>query len=157
MHFRYFIIISLGKGCDPLFEQICIPLTQGYFVPSLVEIGPMVLEKKMKMWKVYDNYNDANDNGQRKNCDQKSSLEPKSTRFSAKHTIILGILYTSILHWARIGPFYYDHCSLWSRLTHKRLVVVLNRWLASKNTIGGLTLPRWWWVNRLLVRIMEDT
>ena len=32
------------------------------FVPSLV-IGPVVQEKKMKMWKVYDNNND-NDNGQ---------------------------------------------------------------------------------------------
>ena len=26
--------------------------TQGCFVPSLIEIGPVVLEKKMKMWKV---------------------------------------------------------------------------------------------------------
>ena len=31
-------------------------------MPSLVEIGPVVLEKKMKMWKVYDNNDD--DNGQ---------------------------------------------------------------------------------------------
>ena len=29
------------------------PFTQGYFVPSLVEIGPVVLEKKVKMLKVY--------------------------------------------------------------------------------------------------------
>ena len=38
------------------FEQTWIPFTQGCFVPSLVEIGPVVpvvLEKKMKMWKVY--------------------------------------------------------------------------------------------------------
>ena len=28
-------------------------LHQGCFVPSLVQIGPVVLEKKMKMWKVY--------------------------------------------------------------------------------------------------------
>ena len=39
--------------CGPLFEQTWIPFTQGYFVPSLVEIGPVILEKKMKMWKVY--------------------------------------------------------------------------------------------------------
>ena len=34
-------------------------------MPSLVEIGPVILEKKMKMWKVYndDDDNDA-DNGQ---------------------------------------------------------------------------------------------
>ena len=44
-------------------------------MPSLVEIGPVVLEKKMEMWKVYDNANDDND-GQRTNFDQKSSLEP---------------------------------------------------------------------------------
>ena len=41
-------------------------------MPNLVEIGPVVLEKKMKMFKVYnkDNYN-----GQSTNCDQKNSLE----------------------------------------------------------------------------------
>ena len=32
-------------------------------MPSLAEIGPVVLEKKMKMWKVYNNANDDNDNG----------------------------------------------------------------------------------------------
>ena len=55
-------------------------------MPSLVEIGPVVLEKKMKMWKVYDdndNNNNDNDNnddndGQRTNFDQKSSLEPSA-------------------------------------------------------------------------------
>ena len=48
-------------------------------MPSLVEIGPVVLKKKMKMLKVYDNANDDDDNdndGQRTNFDQKSSLEP---------------------------------------------------------------------------------
>ena len=39
-------------------------------MPSLIEIGPVVLEKKMK--KVYDNDNDV----QGTNFDQKSSLEP---------------------------------------------------------------------------------
>ena len=49
-------------------------------MPSLIEIGPVVLEKKMKMWKVYeDNDNDDNANdGQRTNFDQKSSLEPSA-------------------------------------------------------------------------------
>ena len=62
-----------------------MPFTQGYFVPSLVEIGPVVLEKKMKMWKVYDDDDDNDDNadnddndGQRTNFDQKSSLEPSA-------------------------------------------------------------------------------
>ena len=72
----------------PSFEETWIPFTQGCFVPSLVEIGPVVLEKKMKMWKVYDDnynnndndYNDDNDHndGQRTNFDQKSSLEPSA-------------------------------------------------------------------------------
>ena len=59
----------LGKGRGPSFEQTWIPFTQGCFVPSLVEIGPVVLEKKMKMWKVYDNddNDNNNDDGQRTN------------------------------------------------------------------------------------------
>ena len=36
----------LGKGRGPSFEQTCITFTQGCFVPSLVEIGSVVLEKK---------------------------------------------------------------------------------------------------------------
>ena len=55
-------------------------------MPNLVEIGPVVLEKKIKMWKVYDNNannddednNDDNDDRQRTNFDQKSSLEPSA-------------------------------------------------------------------------------
>ena len=50
-------------------------------MPSLVEIGPVVLEKKKKMRKVYNDDNDTdNDEGQRTNCDQKSSLEPLGLR-----------------------------------------------------------------------------
>ena len=46
--------------------------------------GPVVLEKKLKMWKVYDNDNIDNDNdnndddGQRTNFDLKRSLEPSA-------------------------------------------------------------------------------
>ena len=52
-------------------------------MPSLAEIGPVVLEKKMKMRKVYDNKNDDNDDdndevGQRTNFDQKSSFQPSA-------------------------------------------------------------------------------
>ena len=53
------------EGRCPSFDQIWIPLTQRYFVPYLVEIGLVVLEKKMKMWKVYR---------RRTICDQKGSL-----------------------------------------------------------------------------------
>ena len=54
---RYFIfVISLlspsRKRCGPLFQETWVPFTQGCFVPSIVEIGPVILEK-MKMWKVY--------------------------------------------------------------------------------------------------------
>ena len=51
------------------------------FVPGFVEIGSVVLEKKMKMWKVY--YNDDED-GQQTNFDQKSSLETWA-QVSLKH------------------------------------------------------------------------
>ena len=44
-------------------------------MPSLVEIGPVVLEKTMNMLKVYDNTHDNANDGQRPNFDQKSSLE----------------------------------------------------------------------------------
>ena len=44
--FRYFL--SLEKGLA-LHLKKQIPFSQGCFVPSLVKIGPVVLEKKMKM------------------------------------------------------------------------------------------------------------
>ena len=54
---QFIFIISqlstLWEGRGPSIEQTWIPFTQVYFVLSLVEIGLMVLEKKMKMWKVY--------------------------------------------------------------------------------------------------------
>ena len=54
-----------------LFIKTEIPFTQRYIAPSLVENGPVVLEKKKEMWKVYDNANDDNDDGQRTNCAEK--------------------------------------------------------------------------------------
>ena len=53
--------VSMPVVCKVRFIQC--------FVPSLVEIGPVVLEKKMKMWKVYDNNNDANDDNNDANED----------------------------------------------------------------------------------------
>jgi hypothetical protein len=46
-NFRIFMIISLWRGPGPLFEQFRIPFTQGWFVPSLTEIGMLVLEEKI--------------------------------------------------------------------------------------------------------------
>ena len=57
MYFRNFIIIS---PCSR--EQTWNPFTQGCFVPRFVEIDHVVLEKKIKIWKVYDNANEKDDN-----------------------------------------------------------------------------------------------
>lgn len=45
-------------------------------MPTLVEIGQVFPEKKIKMWKVYDENND--DDRKRRNFDQKRSLEPSA-------------------------------------------------------------------------------
>ena len=47
MYFCNFVIISPWKRLGPWFEQIWIPYTQGWFMLSLVEIGLVVLEKKI--------------------------------------------------------------------------------------------------------------
>ena len=49
--FPYYL--PLGKGRGPSFEQSWIPFTQGFFVFSLVEIGSMVLEKKIFEFRQY--------------------------------------------------------------------------------------------------------
>ena len=53
MYFRCFVIISPWKKCEPFFEQTWIPFIQGSFVPRLIEIGLVVLEKKVNLWKLY--------------------------------------------------------------------------------------------------------
>ena len=54
--FQCIFIISqlspLWERCGPSFAKTWIPFTQVCYVPSLVEIGLVVLEK-MKIWKVY--------------------------------------------------------------------------------------------------------
>ena len=47
--FAISLLFTLGNGRGPSFEQTWTPFTRGCFVPSLVEIGLVVLEKKMKM------------------------------------------------------------------------------------------------------------
>ena len=55
-------------------------------MPSLVDISPVVQEKKMTMWTVYDNDNNDDDNnkddGLRTNFNQNSSLEPSAQECS---------------------------------------------------------------------------
>ena len=47
--FTISLLSLLGKGHGPSFKETLIPFTQGCFVPSLVEIGHVVLERKTKM------------------------------------------------------------------------------------------------------------
>ena len=47
MYFRNFVIISPWKRRGPSFVNTRIPFTQGCFVACLVEIGSVVLEKKI--------------------------------------------------------------------------------------------------------------
>ena len=44
---KILLFSPLGKGHSPSFESI--PFPQGCCVPSLIEIGPVILEKKTKM------------------------------------------------------------------------------------------------------------
>ena len=62
-YFRNFVIISSLKSSLLLFQQIWIPLSQECFVLCLVEIGPFVLEKKMKMSIVYRQTDRQKDDG----------------------------------------------------------------------------------------------
>ena len=47
------LLSPLGKGFGPSFEEMWIFLKLGCFVLSLVEIGPVILEKTTKMGAVY--------------------------------------------------------------------------------------------------------
>ena len=49
---------------SPLFEQTWIPFNLRCFVSSWVEIGSVVLEKRMKMWKVYKQTDRGTTDGQ---------------------------------------------------------------------------------------------
>ena len=57
----------------PSVPKTWIPITLGCFVPSLVEIGPVVLEKSSKIGKVYRR-TDGHTDRRRMTGDQKSSL-----------------------------------------------------------------------------------
>ena len=75
-NFAISLLSPLGKGRSPSFEEIWIPITQGCFVPSFVEIGPVVLEKKSKIGKVYrrtDRQTDGQTDRRLMTGDQKSS------------------------------------------------------------------------------------
>jgi len=51
------VLIWPQNGPAPLFEQIWIPIPQAHFLPSLLEIGIVILEKKLfegKIWRRMD-------------------------------------------------------------------------------------------------------
>ena len=61
MYFHSWVIISpLKKGGNPSFEQIWVLITQGCFVPSLVEIGSVVLRRRffnfVNVFSLFRNY-----------------------------------------------------------------------------------------------------
>ena len=62
--FRYYL--HLEKGVVLRLNKLEFP-SKGCFVSSLVEIGPLVQEKK-KMWEVYNNDNKNDIDRQRTNC-----------------------------------------------------------------------------------------
>jgi hypothetical protein len=59
LYFYIFTIISPWKLSITIIWSVWIPFNQGCFLPCLVEIGMVVLEKKLKMWKVYRQTNDG--------------------------------------------------------------------------------------------------
>ena len=83
------LLSPLGKGPGPSFVLTWIPFIEECFSPNLVEIDPVVLEKKT-MSKVYDN------DGQRINCDQKAYL-CLQLRWAKKLFSYLGLLILSLM------------------------------------------------------------
>ena len=126
MFFCYFVIIPPPwKRVGPCIWTNLNLFTQGCIVPSLVEFGSMVLEKKMKMWKVYDNDNNNDDDGQRTSFDQKISLEPsalvslKKSNHDIWVTLIEGFCLLSVLILQKVWrvPKYlveFEFCKVWS-------------------------------------------
>ena len=58
----FHIYLPLEKGGTPHLKNLN-PFTKGCFVPNLVEIGPVVLEKKSKIGKVYRHTDGQTDDG----------------------------------------------------------------------------------------------
>ena len=56
MYLRYFKLSPLWKGQGSSFEQTWIPFTKRCFVLSLVEIGPLVLQKMILNLSMYFRY-----------------------------------------------------------------------------------------------------
>ena len=85
------LLSTLGKGLNPLFEHPChIPITQGYFVPSLIEIGQIVWEQRIfKFWQYIFTI---------------LLLSPRRIGWGLSHWINLNHLHPSMPSLAEIGP-----------------------------------------------------
>ena len=57
---RFFSVIYVFLLLSQLLKRVWYSLTEGRFIPNLVQIGSVVL-KITKMWKVYENFNNNND------------------------------------------------------------------------------------------------
>ena len=68
MYFCYLVIISPWKRTGPFIGTNLNPFYRKMLFAKCgwLKIGPVVLEKKMKMWKVYDNNNNCNSSGELK-------------------------------------------------------------------------------------------
>lgn len=69
--FTISLLSPLKQTRGPSIAQTCIPYNQKYFMPSLVEVGLVLLEKRRN-----ENNNEAD--GKSIHFNQKSSLEPSA-------------------------------------------------------------------------------
>ena len=63
IYFVFLYYLPLERKSEPSLEQTWIPFTKECFLPSLVGIGTVVLEKLIKTFKVYCNNDDNNGDG----------------------------------------------------------------------------------------------
>ena len=77
-------------------------------MPSLVEIAQVVLEKKMKMWKVYDNSNKDDNNGQRTNLTWAFASGELKRTYEEAQTPLLQIRVSYYLGGVEVKYFVFD-------------------------------------------------
>ena len=130
LYFRCFVITSNLVKRYPSFEQMWIPFTQGCFVHSLVEIGSVVLEKRMKMWNVYRRTSDD-----RRSEKDHLSFQPRWTK---KH---LQVKYR----------FLKPRC--WHRFLHNKRYQI--KFIVNKAMLSMPTKKWWlWYLVRLITTLV---
>ena len=97
---------------------------------SLVEIGPVVLEKKMKMWKVYNNDN-ANDN--------KDANDNNGQILIRKAHLSLWLRWAKkFMHTAQMAVA----LALWAFGTEELKTVYMYTYILAMRTIASLSSPK---------------